>query len=104
MASLGSRRIRLRPGWCRGRSRFEVSGAGRQTAEPQDLLVREAYAGEAGGKPRAEGWPDAFLVPDRVTEDLADFLFRATAMAPRSALEPGFYFIIEVTDQELSHA
>ena len=66
-------------------------------------ILRKTQTGEAGSEPRAEQCPSAALVPDRVAEDLADFLFSAVTMAACAALKLGLHVVFEVSDQELSH-
>src|SRR5262245_60940426 len=88
-----------RPRWCPARSRFEI-GWTRLLASQLGNVLRQTQSGEAGSDPRAEGCPCAPLVPDRVAQDLADFLFGAAAVAACAALEFGLDVVVEVSDQE----
>jgi hypothetical protein len=88
--------------WCRARSRFEVGVASLFTAQLGNIL-RETHSGEAGREPRAERWLGFAFVPDRVAEDLADFLLSAVTMTACAALKLGLYVVVEMSDQELSH-
>ena len=66
-------------------------------------ILCEAQTGEAIGEPGAERCPGHILISDRVAEDLTNLLFRAAAVTACATLKLGFYIVVEVPDQELSH-
>jgi hypothetical protein len=66
-------------------------------------ILCKTQAGEAGHEPRAERHLSAALVPNRVAEDLADLLFNSAIMTVCAVLKLGFYIVVKVSDQELSH-
>jgi len=66
-------------------------------------LLRETHPGETGGEPGAERLRLTPLVPNRVAEDLAGLLFRATPMPTGAAAKLLHHVLIELPYQELTH-
>lgn len=66
-------------------------------------VLGQTYAGEEGGQSCPEWllW-DAFI-PDRVSQDLPDFLLRAAAVTLGALLELCLDLVVELSNQELRH-
>ena len=71
-------------------------------AQLRDLCV-ETIPAEPSGNPRSERSLNGSFAPDGVPKDLPNLLFRAAPMPLRAPLELGFYVVIQLTDQQLSH-
>ena len=67
-------------------------------------VLAETQTGKTSCKPRAEWSLSGALILNRIAEDLADLLFRATPMTTRTNLELRLDVLFEMADQELSHA
>jgi hypothetical protein len=66
-------------------------------------VLHETHTGETGGEPGAERGRVTALIPDRVAEDLANFLFRAPTMAAGTEAKLRLHIIVELSYEKLAH-
>ena len=66
-------------------------------------VAGEAGLGKQAGDRRAQPAHGLFIVRG-ISQDLTYFLFHAAPMAPRPALQTGFYLFFDVTYHQLSQA
>jgi hypothetical protein len=66
-------------------------------------LFAQPNAAEPSGDARSHWCAHPSLTPDRVAEDLANFLLRTAAVPASATLEFVLYVVIELTHHELSH-